>query len=35
MSGLIENNPKRIIGGEAINSLKLGNAAVGEKQKTP
>jgi hypothetical protein len=34
MSGLIDTNPKRIIAGEARNSLKLGNASVREKQET-
>jgi hypothetical protein len=32
---LMDNNPKRIIMGEATNSLKLGNASVREKQQTP
>jgi hypothetical protein len=35
MSGLIDINPKHIITGEVINSLKLGNASVREKQETP
>jgi hypothetical protein len=34
MSGLIDNNPKCIITGEARNSLKLGNASMQEKQET-
>jgi hypothetical protein len=35
MSGLIDNNPKLIVAGEARNSLKLANASVQEKQETP
>jgi hypothetical protein len=35
MSGIIDTKPKRIIPGEARNSLKLGNASVWEIQKTP
>jgi hypothetical protein len=35
MSGLIVINPKRIIAGEARNSLKLGNKSVREKKETP
>jgi hypothetical protein len=34
-SGLIDINPKRIIAGEARNSLKLQNIFVQEKQETP
>jgi hypothetical protein len=34
MSGLIDNNSKCIIAGEARSSLKLGNAYVREKHET-